>query len=491
MKLFVLLGRYGDITTLLPALRHEALQTGQPTKLVVAKQFANLLDGVSYVEPLVWDGPFEHVPHAKAWAAKQAGNVQVVDCSVYGSGVQASKDMHSFTSEIWRLSKCPVAYEQAELIFDKRDSRRETQLLASLRIAREGKPIVLFAGAGVSSPFAQAGELLERLKHQLSGYNVVDISNVKAERPYDLLALFERAQGLVATDSFPLHLAQACPKLNVAALLCDGPSSWHRSAWRPNHKIRCLYSEAMQRVDQIARAVTDPINREIFFTTTQGPAGDEPTKQRMARALEGRRAEFANGKWREFGFQPARDASSMRDRPMPFARDLFAQPASVCRDQDIIVVCNADIGLTPGMTGHLLEAIDKYGCAFAHRWDYHQALTKRIPANEADVRRARWYAGSDFFACTKAWWIKNGPLFPDMVFGREAWDMVMRNLMKRSCGGTGCELYLAIWHEKHKSFWEHAPRVPGNEHNRRLATQWLARYGGDWNDWQGPQKYRG
>jgi hypothetical protein len=79
-----------------------------------------------------------------------------------------------------------------------------------------------------------------------------------------------------------------------------------------------------------------------------------------------------------------------------------------------------------------------------------------------------------------------------MVFGREAWDMVMRNLMKRSCGGSGaCELHLAIWHEKHKSFWEHAPRVPGNEHNRRLATQWLARYGGDWNDWQGPQKYRG
>jgi len=495
VKAFLLLGRLGDITTLLPVLKDEAEKAGQPTPLVCAAPYAPLLEGTSYVRPVVFQGDYSKAAEARAWAARQLTGYELVDCSVYGQGVNVQHDMSSFDREIWRLSKTSLNFGTTPVSFDRRNSDREQALVQRTLPLYSGKPCLLYAGAGHSSPFAESTRFLTALREKVdSTISLVDISDLRAERPFDLLGLYEHSAvyGLVATDSFPLHLAQATPNLPVAALTCEGPSDWHRSAWRPNHVIRAHYGEALRRVDQIAQAITKPRERKIFFVTTQAASPDQPTKERLARAYASRQNEFkAHPGWATFGFQPTRDASSMRDKPMPFCRDLFQQAADALEHpQDIIVVCNADIGFSEGLTGRMLEAIDRHGCCFAHRWDFYGAATaRRLPRHEGDLKQAKWYPGSDFFACTKAWWENVAKsIFPDMVYGREAWDMIMRNVMKRA--GTA-ELHNAIWHERHQSFWEHNHRVPGNEHNRRLATQWLARYGGSWNDWQGPQKYRG
>ncbi len=490
MKAFLLLGRLGDITTLLPVLKDEAEKSGQPTPLVCAAAYAHLLEGTSYVRPVVFQGDYSRAAEARAWAARQLTGYELIDCSVYGQGVNAQKDMSSFDREIWRLSKTQLNFDTSPVVFDRRDSDRELEIATEIK---PGTRYFLYAGAGHSSPFAESAQLLAALTARVEPeFTIVDISNVRAQRPFDLLGLYEHAAGLIATDSFPLHLAQATPSLPVVALTCEGPTEWHRSAARPNHVIRAHYGEALRRVDQIAAAITKPRARKIFFVTTQAANPDTPTKERLARAHASRQNEFkAHAGWYTFGFIPSRDASAMRDRPMPFCRDMFQQAADALEHpSDIIVVCNADIGFSEGLTGRMLEAIDRHSCCFAHRWDFYgAALTRRQPRHEADLKQAKWYPGSDFFACTKSWWnTKAAPIFPDMVYGREAWDMIMRNIMKRA--GTQ-ELHNAIWHEHHQSFWEHNHRVPGNEHNRRLATQWLARYGGSWNDWHGPQKYRG
>ena len=46
---------------------------------------------------------------------------------------------------------------------------------------------------------------------------------MKAERFYDLLALFERAKCLVTVDTAHLHLAYACPTLPVVAIIGANP----------------------------------------------------------------------------------------------------------------------------------------------------------------------------------------------------------------------------------------------------------------------------
>lgn len=483
MKAFLLLGRLGDITTLLPVLKDEAEKGQRPAKLVVSKAFAPLLDGVSYVEPIAFDGPYEQVAEARAYAQKFLNGDALVDCSVYGFNVNVQPSMSSFNREIWKRSGTDLNFDAAVPVFDRRDAAREAALVASMNLPER---FFLYAGAGLSSPFAESAAFLAALRERLP-HPVVDISDLRSERPYDLLALYERAQGLVATDSFPLHLAAATPGLPVAALACEGPTSWHRSAWKPNHVFRAHYGEALARVDEIPAAFNAP-DPKLYFVTTQSPNPDAMTKARLARAQASRKREMVGKHWTDLNIFPDRSGQSIGDKPLPFVRDLIEAAVLDVAPSDIIVLCNADIGFVEGLTGRILEGVQRHGCAFAHRWDFYgSALSRRQPRYESDLKQAQWYPGSDFFAFTPAWWAKHGSIFPDMLWGREAWDMVLRNLMKKT--GTE-ELHNAIWHERHLSPWEQNKRLAGNEHNRRLAGLWLARWGGSWNDWQGPQKYR-
>lgn len=492
MKAFLLLGRLGDLTTVLPAVREEHKATGQKVPVVVAKEFACLLEGVSYAEPVIWDGPFERVMEARSWAQRKLPQHQLVDCSVYGYGINPSHDMWSFTREIWRLSKSSIPYEQAELVFDRRSPEREQQLLERC-VPETPRRHVLFAGAGHSSPFAQAPEVFSALRERLPEFDVVDISNVRAERPYDLLGLYEKAAALVATDSFPLHLAQATPHLPVVALVPDGPTPWHRSAWRPNHFARFRYSEALGRMEDIVRTIRQPRRPKIFFVTSGVTPTDPNELRRLQQAKGSREQEFKLGGWSEVVFAPARSGLAVGDKAVPYVRDMFEQGlAAVTDERDIVVVCNHDIGFTPGMTGQLIETVQRCGCAFAHRWDFSPAALTRPVAHELDVKRGRFYLGSDLFACTPRWWKTWQSSVPDFLLGREAWDMVMRNAMKRSYNPTDPGLERAIWHVTHQNQWSsHSLRLPGNEHNKRLAGQWFARFGGGMDDWQRDHKYRG
>ena len=57
------LGRLGDILNILPMLWKDA-QGGVKPKLMVAAEYASVLEAVSYVEPIIYNGP--HYEIAKA-----------------------------------------------------------------------------------------------------------------------------------------------------------------------------------------------------------------------------------------------------------------------------------------------------------------------------------------------------------------------------------------------------------------------------------------
>lgn len=45
------LGRYGDVINVLPIARRHYLNTGEKPWFVIAKEFADILEGVTYVDP--------------------------------------------------------------------------------------------------------------------------------------------------------------------------------------------------------------------------------------------------------------------------------------------------------------------------------------------------------------------------------------------------------------------------------------------------------
>lgn len=476
----LLLGRRGDITALLPVLQHRADNHGALPELVVSRDCVDILSGVSYVKPLVYPGPPDRALEARNWVRRN-----VVDCTVYGIGFHRPPECNFFDRDIWWRSGIELPFDTLPLVFDRRDAARERQLIDAM----PRKPVVLVSLSGVSSPFREASTLVARLTRDLPGFTVYDVSTIPLHTPHDMLAWMDHAYCLITSDSLPLHLSRVSGVPTIC-LLNDQYSGWESSAWRPHHVLRMGAKETFARYPDIIRAVYQAYEQPIGrLVTSQGPTTNLDVIRRMTLARESRNRELSRYSqfWRsELALDEPlpRNATSLGEvPPLPFIRDLVERGFE--GGSDFVALSNADIGFTPGITGQVLDALAAGGACWAHRWDFYRV--NQLARSEAQVRKARWYPGSDFFAFTRDWWNTHGRVFPDMVLGREAWDLIMRHTMRRA---GGREIHLAIYHERHESPWEVTRDLPGNGYNRKLAEQWMAEYGGGWNDWDVKPVYK-
>jgi hypothetical protein len=485
-KAYLLLGRAGDICNFLPVIKLESDLHGYIPKLIVAKDYADILEGCSYVDPVIYDGNPRDYKKARIWLSRnkiKLDGYKIIDCSLSGNGYQLAKRSSSFVRESWRLADCPLPWGELPLIFDKRDAEREKLLTNAFAV--EGKHIILTALNGSSSLYKYADKLLVYLLENLSEeFQIIDISNLKAIRFYDLIGLFEKAHCLITIDSGPLHLAHAVPEMPVISLISDLKDQWHQSAWRPQHTLRLTYSESYSKFAQIAIAASGGRYYEqdiIAFISSKNIFPDKEESRRID--LAERTRKFENemaGKLWIFDYYKTEGSD------IPYVKQMIDQIANTLSFDSIIMICNADICFVPGITGWILDAVRQYGAAYFHRHDFKRLgrpYIERPFISESQVKDGKWYPGSDAFVFRKSWWEKHRSIFPDMLFAREAWDMIMRNMIKRS-GGT--EIFNAIYHEKHPSFWESKENrnCQENVYNRQLAKEWLDKYGGDWNDWR-------
>ena len=254
MSTWLLGGRTGDLLIGIPAIHAEFLATGERQKVVVSHEYADVLQGCSFIDPVIFDGPWTELGKAHKFALtiskkvitmQVAGPKNILDKIVYGGKFDVQTE--SFEKEMWRVAgKLELWPRNLPLIFDNRDKKREKELWEKLSAdwhwKKREQPLVLVSTSGFSSPFPYTELLWELLGTRMKRYNVVDISELRAERIYDLLGLYEKAHCLILTDSAPLHLAQAV-NVPVCALIADSPTMWHGSAWRPNHISYVRYSK--------------------------------------------------------------------------------------------------------------------------------------------------------------------------------------------------------------------------------------------------------
>ena len=272
MSTWLLLGRTGDIISILPFLKAEA-DAGEKPTLIVSNQHANVLEGVSYVNAVPFNGGIHLLRQAWDWAKTQYPDVkslQVIGASkdvaeiTYGPAGQKSAATTSFVKEYWKLAgKMPLWDDVLPLVFDQRNPEREQsivhQVLNAKRIGKAGRPrkprpFILVSCQGNSSPFPYRELLLELLRLRFSSeFEVIELP--QAERIYDLLALYERAHCIVATDSAPLHLARAVPGLPVIALTNDKPILWNGSPWLPQWVWCCRYHDWPERALEMLAAI--------------------------------------------------------------------------------------------------------------------------------------------------------------------------------------------------------------------------------------------
>ena len=236
---------------------------------MVAEEFASVLDGVSYAEKIVFDGKPWELEKAIAEAKKLCENIvvtqvngvkEVIEKLAYAPAGQKSAVTDSHNREQWKLAGCLKDWGKIPLIFDRRDKDREQTLLMIQNLHKAGrkKKLILISAGSVSSPFPYRNLLLElvNLKYGKT-HRVINLADVKAERFYDLLALYEMAECLISVDTAHLHLAHAVPNLPVMALIQDKPLYWHGSAWRPSHHFHCRYRDFPWRALELFTAIDD------------------------------------------------------------------------------------------------------------------------------------------------------------------------------------------------------------------------------------------
>jgi predicted GH43/DUF377 family glycosyl hydrolase len=244
MKAFIQLGKIGDILSILPILKLEHF--GTPIPLVVAKEFASLLDGVSYVEPVIWKGDVSDVAGAVLFAKKRYS--QVVVLQTFGN-IPVQHTAPSFQHDQWRRADVLSYFESQTLSIDRRAEEREQALLTKLGITNQ--PYIVFGDHSISSPFFQKEELAAMLKAEFPNHRIIRLSEVRAERIYDLLALFHKAAALVTVETAHLHLSRASnvPTYALAA------SGWRGSAYSSRFAFFMRYVEWDTRKGELMDAM--------------------------------------------------------------------------------------------------------------------------------------------------------------------------------------------------------------------------------------------
>lgn len=511
---YVMLGRYGDICNMLPMLKAEADAGRRPT-LVVAQAFADILDGVSYVDRIVWDGDYDRLPDALRWLRKDKGIPAPIVCQYHRNPLDKGRLTRSYQSECWRLAgKLDDFAKRGPLVFDQRDPVRETALISRLRMAGAlpTKPLVLVGLESHSSPLANANAILLAIVHRFGDtHEVVNLSNVKAERIYDLIALFDSAALLIAADTVFLHLARAS-KVPLVAILNDG---WRGSVVEhAKASIRYANAEPHKIVTGACEVISwDPPAEEITVFggrnagktfvqhamavkhASEGGTVHVDTKRTMLyHAVDvfgkGERFEKAQATWEAAyldgmlpcHFKGERNAKAELSDPraLPFLKDvLWAAIPADSRDRggDIVVWSNSDIGFAPGFVECVREHVSKH----------HAAAMRRTESN------GQGHPGRDVFAFTVDWLHEHWDEIPDYVLGAPVFDLglvamirkfhglppLTMKLLDEDCPPADMPSYAL--HESHEPEWRTSnfEAAPSALHNKRIFQQWAKKYAPD------------
>ena len=502
------LGRYGDIINILPACQHIA-ENYQPPHLMVSREFASVLDGVSYVIPEIVDISYDKLVSGMAMAKKKFPIV--LRAQIWGRGHVQPQECASYNRESWKEVGLLRGFDDQvnfPLVFDKRDARRELDLYNRMP---HDKPLLLCnISSSVSSPFPQGGEILANLRGSLfeSMFEIVDVSQLHAERIYDMVGLMDRAVGLISIDSAQLHLA-AASDLPVLAIVNDqaGVGRWTASEPRCNCHLRYFYSEIKDDPSLVLKAlnglphhvptpekrhtlIKKAPKRRLFHSVEKGrELTDNPTIRRTSMAQESWDVLYQNGTMLPAHYTKyLRDARGIGDRrDLPYFKDVLDHARQQARPEDIIVWTNDDNWIHPQLPAMLEFYAGVYGAVCGSRCDFKTPCQPGTPDQWA--RRTQPHMGRDMFAFTREWLDTHWDDIGDVILGASIFDLYLCAYIRKYHGiDTDRQSYFHslhpaeiprgyIGHQMHDSQWQREnPRSPAEFHNRTIFKNYADKH---------------
>lgn len=254
----ITLGRFGDVINALPLAERLADDQGSPIDFITHSDFYNLLGCVSYVRAHV--APVERVDEceaARTWALEHWSRILVAQ--THGNADQR-RLMHNFAAEAYRLAGMPDLYNGGKVNIDKRSRSREEHLWRACAARLDlNRPLIAFNLGGLSSPFSGAAVFEQRLREiaRSAGWELLDLSQIRAIRLYDLLGILDRCDALITTDTSTLHLARAS---DVATIELVNDTPWLASDAGPHSLLRRRYHEALSSLPGISASLENHLS---------------------------------------------------------------------------------------------------------------------------------------------------------------------------------------------------------------------------------------
>lgn len=499
------LGRYGDIINILPILLH-IHNTYDTPYLMVSKEFADLLEGVSYVKPHVVDLKNDQLIEAMALAKKQFK--YVIRTQIWGTKFAQARHTDSYNVESWREGGFLHKFKDRTWrpVFDKLDTERAQAELKKARL-QPSKPMLLVnLTHSHSSPFQFGGKLLAELKATWGDdYEIVNVGALKLERIYDLLAFVHAAKAVISIDTALLHLAAATNTPTVGlvnhgvwvgtTMRADGNAITYQASSSKTEALHALISKAVNSERSPLSCVqpASPPPRRIFHVCERHEEPTPPNLQEVSRK------NFAQASWDILyakGIVPChywdykRTAEDIGDkRALPYLKDVLKFGMDQAGDEDIIMWTNDDNWLHPE-----LPEIVSLHCSL---WDVCCSQRCEFDSKSGPLgvgKPPEWYAakgqshmGRDLFAFTKRWLVKRWDSLPDFILGASDFDLALACMVRLEWGIPTdrknienslwpCELprgYIA--HEYHPPKWCDPKTIntaPAQIHNRLLFREW-------------------
>ena len=506
----VQLGRYGDIINMLPILKHIHDNYGKP-HLMISREFSSVLDGVSYVEPFVVDVPNHLLGDAVAIA--KATFKHVICSQIWGRNHLQVRNTDAYNKESW--ANCGMLKDFNNLlmlpVFDKRDAEREKTLTNYVRSGNEKPFIVVQVTKSISSPFPGGSAIRDAIFQAYSEtHNIIDISELRCDRIYDIIGLLDKADCLVSCDTALLHLA-AASDVPTVALVNNKP--WLGTMLRGYCVARITYDQAtadtLQVLGNISMALSNKKPKLVEKMHEFNPIRTAPHRniyhafdQRKGQTNASTITRVVNAQlswdklYKDGSVIPVPYVSKLRTadkeigdpRDLPYLKDCLKNALQKAGPEDIILWTNDDNWLHPEITDLIRMHVSLYDVCTSRRCEVTNLLhTKASPEDYKAVHHG--HIGRDLFACKASWLQHNWDSIPDFILGASAFDLILAYIVREYHGVTlrqsssldenvfPAELPLGyVAHVKHDNYWSKPENYhsPSETHNRRLYEEFVA-----------------
>lgn len=501
------LGRYGDILNILPVLKHIYDNYEKP-HLMVSAEFADLLEGCSYVEPFVTSLKNEKLGSALE-IAKQSFQI-VLNAGVWGEGHIQKKCTRSYNMDSWNNTGYLRFFDNADMrpMFDRRDADREHLLLAGLR-GYDTRPMMLVnVSKAVSSPCAHCAELLAEIQKVWDhDYHVVNLAEHRAHRLYDFIGVFEAAACLISLDTSFIHLATATD-IPVVALTNPKGDGWASTVVRCGNLIHAIPYDKVQQDNRrelhesIAAALErgnrftfyheelpPPVHRRIFHLVDRFEESDKHTLDRKWKCQQTWDRLYENGSlipvhcWQ----YPRNARDTIGDpRPLPYLKDLLAHGMNQCADEDIVLWSNDDQILHPEIADYIRYHVSCHGPCSIFRTEFRGSIPSLdLSPENFGKRSTEKHIGRDGFAFTKRWLREHWDEIGDYILAASMWDVALTCLIRLHYGikTTNQNIWQQmlpaeipagyVGHIAHLSAWSvNQNSSPANRHNGEIFLKW-------------------